>query len=272
MKSKIALTLTIVVALLSCLVVGCGVPQEQYDRINSELRASQSQAAELQNEIRELKDKYELLGETPTETAENIVKHYHENHIWSEYDFFVCSDMALDVWDMLKAQGINAVIQIGNVETDIQNITEANHAWVLAETSPGKYLALEITGGYAVRSNDNPLYYQGWSFDNPKEYKRYVELKQEFNIRVDLIKQYGAAWELSNNAVLEAASEYEQLANELGGMSVLDPSFGSKVLKQIAKGIELGTYKGKCEQLTELVNEESQKLINIASEMKGLSN
>ncbi len=272
MKSKIALTLTIVVALLSCLVVGCGVPQEQYDRISSELRASQSQAAELQNEIRELRDKYELFGETPTETAENIVKHYHENHIWSEYDFFVCSDMALDVWDMLLAQGINAVIEIGNVETDIQNITEANHAWVLAEISPGEYLALETTDGYAVWSNDNPLYYQGWSFDNPKEYKRYVELKEEYNIRVDLIKQYGAALELSSNAGLEATSECEQLANELSRMSVLDPSLGSKVAELTVKAMEAGKYAGKCEQLTELVNEESQKLINIASEMKGLSN
>ncbi len=272
MKSKIALTLTIVVVLLSCLVAGCGVSQEQYDRINSELRASQSQAAELQNEIRELKDKYELLGETPTETAENIVKHYHETHIYSEYDFFVCSDMALDVWDMLKSQGINAVIEIGNVETDTQNITEANHAWVLAETSPGEYLALETTGGHAIWSNDNPLYYTGWSFDNPREYKRFVELKQELNIRIDLVKQYGAAWELSSGAYLEAASEYEHLANELARMSVLDPSLSSKLAELTAKAIELGTYKGKYEQLTELVNEESQKLINIASEMKGLSN
>jgi len=209
---------------------------------------------------------------TPIETAENIVRNYHETHIYSEYDFFVCSDMALDVWDMLKAEGINAVIQIGNVETDIQNITEANHVWVLAETSPAEYLALETTGGYAVWSNDNPLYYRGWSFDNPKEYKRFVELKQEFNIRVDLIEQYQVAWELSHNAALGAQSEYEQLANQLDGMSVLDPSLGSKVAEVTTKAIEVGKYAGRCEQLNELVNEESQKLENIASEMEGLCN
>jgi len=242
MKGRAVLltAIAIIVVSLSCLSAGCGVSQ------------------------------YELTGKTPTETAQNIVNHYHETHIYSEYDFFVCSDMALDVWDMLKAQGINAIIQIGNVKTEAKDITDADHAWILAEVSSDEYLALETTSGYAVWAEDNPLYYKGWSFDNPKEYKRFVELKQEFNIRVDLIKQYEAAWELSNNAVLEATSEYEQLAYELVGVSFSDPSFVSKLGELTAKGIELGTYKGKCEQLNELVNEESQKLINIVSEMKGL--
>ncbi|GAH82550.1 unnamed protein product, partial [marine sediment metagenome] len=142
MNSKVVLILTIVVALSSCLFVGCGISQEEYNRVNAQLKASEAQVAELQSEIRDLKEQYEIVGETPTETAEKIVKHYHETHIYSKYDFFVCSDMALDVWDMLKAQGINALIQIGNVETGAKDITEADHAWVLAETSPGQYLAL----------------------------------------------------------------------------------------------------------------------------------
>ncbi|GAI88828.1 unnamed protein product, partial [marine sediment metagenome] len=150
------------------------------------LRESQSQVVELQREIRGLKEQYEIVGETPAETAENIVKWYHETHIYSKYDFFVCSDMALDVWNMLKAQKIDALINIGNVEMGAENITEADHAWVLAETSPGKYLALETTGGYAV--SDNPLYYKGWSFDNPAEYKRFVELKHEYDFRASLVK------------------------------------------------------------------------------------
>lgn len=270
MKSKILMT--IVVVLLSCLVMGCGVSQEQYDRLNSELRISQSQVAELQNEIRELKDKYELPGETPIETAENIVKRYHETHVYSEYDFFVCSDMALGVWNMLKAHGINAVIQIGNVEVGIKDITDANHAWVLGEISPGQYLALEATGGYAVWQNDNPLYYQGWSFHNPRKYKRFLELKQEWNIRIDLIARYVSKYEPLLNPMLEAVSEYEQLGNELVRMSYLDPSFSSKLEKLIAKGIEAGAYKGRCEQLNELINDESQKLQNITYEMKGLCN
>ena len=51
--------------------------------------------------------------------------------------------MSLDVWNMLKAQGINALVQIGNVDRTIEEVVESNHAWVLAEISPGNFLALE---------------------------------------------------------------------------------------------------------------------------------
>jgi hypothetical protein len=178
MKAKeivLATIMAFLIVLLLGIRVGCGISQEVLDNsVSAQLRASQSQVAELQSEINKLKEQYELVGETPTETAQNIVRRYHETHIYSEYDFFVCSDMALDVWDMLKAQGVNAIIKIGNVKTEPKDITDADHAWVLAETSTGKYLALETTGGYVVWGEDNPLYYKGWSFDNPREYKRFV--------------------------------------------------------------------------------------------------
>jgi len=236
MKKRILVGLALILPLLS--VISCGVPQEEYNKLSSDLAVAQrqiqllqsdlfakttklseteselataqteislleddlsakerefsttqTQIAKLRSEISVLTEQYELVGETPIETAENIVKRYYETHIYSEYDFFVCSDMALDVWNMLKAQGINALIRIGNVEMTAKDITEANHAWVLAETSPGQYLALETTGGHAVWGEDNPLYYKGWSFDNPREYKRFVELKYEYNIRVGIIEE-----------------------------------------------------------------------------------
>lgn len=240
MKSKAVLILTIIVVLFSCLSAGCGIPQEEY----------------------------ELVGETPTDTAINIVKRYHETHIYSKHDFFVCSDMALDVWNMLKAQGINSLIQIGNVKTRAKDITETDHAWVLAETSPGHYLALETTGGYAVR--DNPLYYEGWSFDNPREYKRFVELKQEYDIRVSIIKQLGETFEVSRNTALEAHAQLLKLNNEVSGLSVLDPSLSSKIAELIKKTEEYGEYVGRCDQLNELISQQQQELENIVSEMKGL--
>ncbi len=270
MKSKVVLILTITLVLLSCLFVGCGVSQEVYEKVNTQLRASQAQVAELQSEIRDLKERYEIVCETPTETAENIVKCYHENHIYSKYDLFVCSDMVLDVWDMLKAQGIDALIHIGNVETGAKEITEANHAWVLAEVSPGYYLALETTGGYAVWEKDNSLYYQGWSFDNPREYKRFVELKYEYNIRVSIIKQLTDVFEASRSAELEAISEYTKLTNEVSGMSILDPSLSSKIGKVVLRAKECGEYIGRCDQLNELINEQQHELECIVSEMKGL--
>lgn len=259
MKGKAVLLTAIIVVLLSCLFLGCGVSQEEYDRVNAQLIASQSQATELQRQIDELKEKYELVGETPAETAQKIVKQYHATHIYSEYDFFVCSDMALDVWDMLKAQGINAIIQIGNVKTEAKVITDADHAWILAEVSPGEYLALETTGGYAVWEEDNSLYYEGWQFNNPREYKRFVELKQEYNMRVSVIDQ------LTNKAQ-KTYEEYQELANEFNRRYVGRPvSLESQAQLSIVKEKE-----GRYNQLTELISSELQELENIVSEMKGL--
>ena len=320
MKKRILVGLALILPLLS--TISCGVPQEEYNKLSSDLAVAQTQIQSLQSglsaketelstkeselataqtEISSLEDdlsakerelataqtliarlrsessvleeQYELVGETPAETAENIVKWYHETHIYSKYDFFVCSDMALDVWNMLKAQGIDALIQIGNIETPVEDITDADHAWVLAETHPGKYLALETTGGYAVWAEDNSLYYKGWSFDNPKEYKRYVELKYEYNIRVGIIEQ------LTNKAQ-ETLEEYErehdyylELVDEFNVKYVGHPvsleafNFRDKMEAQLAMTKEI---EGKFNQLTELIKEQTQKLENIVSEMKGL--
>src|SRR5208337_4944295 len=82
--------------------------------------------------------------------ANVIVANYHETHTYSLTDLYVCGDMASDVWDMLKTQGINAKLNVGRVDQDISDIKDANHVWVLAEVAPNSYLALEATGGYSV--------------------------------------------------------------------------------------------------------------------------
>lgn len=295
MKTKtVLITIT---AFLIFLFAGCGISQAEYDRASAQLRDSQAQVSELQTEnkdltaqrnaayaelimaqakiaefegqVSELKQQYELVGETPTETAENIVKRYHETHIYSEYDFFVCSDMALDVWDMLKAHGINALIQIGNVEIGAENITAANHAWVLAETTTGKYMPLETTAGYAVW--DNPLYYQGWSFDNPREYKRFVALKQEYITRIELAKQMWDTFESTRQTMLEVGAKYIDLASQIEGMSKLDPLLEIKLPELVLAAKEFGEIVGRCDQLNELMSQQNQELENIVSEMKGLT-
>jgi hypothetical protein len=132
--------------------------------------------------------------------ANQIVANYHQSHVYSLTDLYVCADMASDVWDMLKAQGINAKINVGNVDKDITSILDANHAWVMAEVSPNGYLALETTGGYSVQKADNPRYYFGWSFYNPKQLKEFTQLMQE---RSDAITKYNAALNDYNNFLIQ---------------------------------------------------------------------
>lgn len=218
----------------------------------------------------------EPIEKTPSEIAVDIVEQYHETHVYSEYDFFVCSDMALDVWDMLKAQEIDALIQIGNVETGAENITEADHAWVLAEVSPGEYLALETTGGYAVWGDS--LYYQGWSFDNPREYKRFVELRQEYNIRVIMIEQLAIKAQETYEAHEKEYDYYQELINEYNrryegrsasSLNCLEAmEFRDEIDVQLAS---LKEKEGRYNELIELINEQQHELENIVSEMKGLT-
>jgi len=301
MKTRVLWPLAISAVLVLCLAAGCGVPQDEYDRVNARLKASQeeygevtaqlratqaeydrvvteldtleAQIAEFQKQTENLKEQYELVGKTPAETAENIVKRYHETHIYSLYDFFVCSDMALDVWNMLKAQGINALIQIGNVGTPAKDITEADHAWVLAEISPGQHLALETTGGYVVWHKDNPLYYQGWSFDNPKEYKQYVEFRQEYNVRVNITNQLIISSQDTYGEYKRERDYYQELVDEFNTRYAGNPVspesqiFEDKIEDQLAIVKE---KEGRYLQLDELVSQQQKEIENIIAEMKEL--
>lgn len=217
MRKKVLLALVMAVFLLSFALTGCqsgggGISQELYDKvvaqfneaqekineardnidkmeaerdaIMAELKDTKSKIGELEGLVNSLKEQYELVGATPAETAENIVKYYYDTHEYSMTDYFICSDMAGEVWNMLKAHGINARIAIGNTDNSITDILQCNHAWVLAEVAPGEYLALETTGGYAVPESQNVLYYRGWYFNSPADLKKHNNLVREYNIKI----------------------------------------------------------------------------------------
>ncbi len=225
-KFKLAVVIAIVVLLLSIPLAGCatGIPQEQYNsavaqlqdaqakladlqsqinnlqaqkdsattqlaQLEASLKAAQGDVARLNDQVKALKAQYELAGATPAETAEKIVKYYHETHIYSKYDLFICSDMASEIWNMLKAQGISALVVVGDIDNTVSDIVLSDHAWVLAEVSPGEYLALETTGGFAVPRSQNVLYYQGWSFKSPADLKNNNDWVREYNVRVEILNQ-----------------------------------------------------------------------------------
>ena len=217
MRSKLLLPVIAALFLLSFVLTGCqsgGVAQDTYDKLKSqyneiedkyqqaaseienkletpdlseELEEALAENADLQAQIDDLIDKYVLEGATPAETAEKIVKYYHETHVYDKYDLFVCSDMASEVWNMLKAQGINARMVVGDIDNPISDIILSKHAWVQAEIAPGEFLALETTGGRAVYIEENPLYYQGWYFTTPADHKNYQSSVKEYNTRVEIV-------------------------------------------------------------------------------------
>ncbi len=249
MKKRILFILVTALLLLPLISTGCqsgGISQADYDQVMSQLTDAQSQlsaaqddlaalqttksalqtekdavAAQLEDaqaeiealeaQVSALKAEYGIAGDTPAETAEKIVKYYHETHVYSSYDLFVCSDMAAEVWNMLKAVGISSIIAVGNIDTAISDILQSNHAWVLAEVASGQYLALETTGGYPVPESENSLYYHGWSFDSPADLKSYNDYVKEYNTRVGfrnlLATEANEAANLHNNASTQAEAD-----------------------------------------------------------------
>ena len=229
--------------LLSFILAGCqstGISQDTYDKLKSqydevvdkyealtsapegnkteipdiskEIEAVLAENAELQEQINELTDRYVLEGATLAETAENVVRYYHETHVYDATDMFVCADMAAEVWNMLKAQGIRALITVGNIDRPITDITKCTHSWVLAETGPGEYLALETTGGVVKPWSTNPEYYRGWTFDTPAAEKDWQRLAREYNIRVEIVNDVISEVNKAEIEYNSAVNIYSQLA------------------------------------------------------------
>ncbi|MFC1934801.1 hypothetical protein ACFLXZ_00595 [Chloroflexota bacterium] len=290
--------------LLLGLLLGCGggVSQGTYKRLEAQLEAAQAQVAELRGEISGLQaqnkdtdaqlkaakekiavleskigglqEQYELIGGTIAETAENIVRHYYETHSYSKIDYFICSDMAKDVWNMLKAQDIVAIIQVGNVETGVGDIVESDHAWVLAEVAPGEYLALETTAGYVVTRDKNELYYQGWSFDNPREIKEYDELLVEYNTRVDIINQLQGIAEGISAQYQTAVDYYNELVDEFNSKYADRPVSTESQLHEAkieAQSDMMGEKEDRYNSLIELIGGQNSELESIFAEINGLA-
>lgn len=148
-----------------------------------------------------------------------IAADYCNSHTYSKDDVYDCDNMAQDIWNMLKAKGVNARIAVGYIEsagdsknangnthkdsdsgilgqietpnltcetTNLLNssvIESFNHAWVLAEVSPGSWLAIECTAGYTVYIDENEKYYQGLTFSNPRNYRSFLSLYRDWKAK-----------------------------------------------------------------------------------------
>ena len=274
MKNKILLRVIIILLAIFIPLSGCqstgGISAEEYNDIVSQLNdatlqisrlqtenagmesdmglaeedleAASATIAELQVQISGMAGQYDLVGDTTVETVTNIIEYYHDTHAYSKTDLFVCSDMAAEVWSMLKAQGIDARIVVGDIDIQINDIMFSTHAWILAEVDDGQFLALETTGGYVVYENDNDLYYRGWYFNSPADMKSYNELVKEYNVRVSIINQVIA----EDQAVVEAHN------------ASTNPSEAAKL-------------KAVHDTLTKLINAQEADLLAIEAEINGLA-
>lgn len=277
--------------LLSIVLVGCqegGIAQETYDKLKAQYEelADQYQDAadavddvkdqaesvvddlqevieqkdELQAQVDELIDKYVLQGDTAAGTAQKIVEYYHETHVYDAYDMFVCADMAAEVWNMLKAQGISAVIVVGNLDRPIMEITGSNHSWVLAEVAPGEYLALETTAGTVVPREKNGMYYRGWTYATPSLAKEHQRLIREYNTRVEIVNDMNSE---INGVVAEYNAEVAVYNQMIGG--------GYTQAQMDAQNALIEQLKAVKDKLVEVKESMEEELYNIQDELASIA-
>lgn len=244
MKKKIALACVIALMLSSLVLASCGgssgITQADYDIINTklqtalanltaattekenaqgDLQSAQADITALEAEIAKLKALYENTGATAKEIVTKLVKDYYDSHYYLK-NIYDCNNMASDLWDMLKKLNISSVIVIGSKDVVVTDILNTDHAWVMADLGNGEKLALDATGGQAITKEQNPLYYQGWTFSDPAALKANDDLKVAYNTRVNfinnLVAEINDAMNLYNNSSNQAeADKYLLLYNTL---------------------------------------------------------
>lgn len=118
--------------------------------------------------------------------VEKIAAMYHVGHSYTTEGGFVCLDMAIDVWNQLKTNGIESKIMGGTIQENItawnyrQLAMEGNHAWVVATIGPDEKVAIETTAGKVIRQNSGEAapYFKGIAFDSPAEVKKFELLRK----------------------------------------------------------------------------------------------
>ena len=128
-------------------------------------------------------------GTDKTEEVVGIVENYAATHTYLEEDFFLCGDFAVDVWNIITTRGLNATIRVGNVNESTSMFTDYNHVWVTVEVRPGEWLAFETTTGYSVSREQNPLYYEGASFDSLADFREFNDLLKLRNFQARRVKK-----------------------------------------------------------------------------------
>ncbi|MCK5476910.1 MAG: hypothetical protein KAI55_03245 [Candidatus Aenigmarchaeota archaeon] len=141
--------------------------------------------------------------------VENILQEYHEDHIYSITDFFVCGDMSMELWNILKSKGFDSKIKIGNVDNNTigeeLNFTQYNHAWVMAKID-NEWFALETTGGFIADEAKYPLYYRKTiEFSTPFGFKNYLDLIKKYNVEKNISE---SIYELCNEYYNAYSKEY----------------------------------------------------------------
>ena len=220
----------------------------------------------------------ESQDDTNIRILRKIVEDYHKIHTYSLYDYFVCADMAQDVWNIVDTQGMRAVLVAGNIQNPNADWKDYNHAWVLVEAAPHQWVALETTGGFLVYKKDNPNYYRGIFFENPKDLKTNMDLIRDHNNEIGrfatIVSEYNAKVSAYNTELDYYRSLSDSYNQKYAGQNLTAAEYQEAVGVKNSlntEQIKLVQLKAELDQLTITYNNENQIMDSITAQMNELA-
>jgi hypothetical protein len=208
--------------------------------------------------------------------VKSIVEQYHGMHPYIP-GFYVCTNMAEDVWSIVEMNGIPAKIAAGDVQNPNVTVYKYNHAWVLAEYAPGEWMAMETTGGFLVPHD--PAYYRGIFFANMADFKSYIALTQNNNDEIALIENITSQYNAKRAEVDADAATLDAEVNTYNGGyagQALSPGqyqVGQNLINQIRTQKQIVTQANdELNQLGGNLTADERVLTGIQSEIRDLVN
>jgi hypothetical protein len=212
--------------------------------------------------------------DTNIRVLRQIVEDYHKIHSYNLDDYFICADMAQDVWNIVDTRGMRALLVAGNIKNPAAGWKEYNHSWVIVETAPRQWVALETTGGFLVYKNNNPNYYRGIFFENPRELKNNMDLRRDYNngiVRYEtMVNQYTAKKSEYNTEQNYYRSLADSYNNDYAGKDLTPAEYNESVkIKNSldSEEMKLVRVKAEMDQLSVTCDAEKQILDNMNDQM-----
>lgn len=117
----------------------------------------------------------------------DVMAEYAAKNHYSKLSETQCKQMSEAIWFRLTSKGVPARLATGNVQLPSTGaglngyLATANHAWVMAEVSDGKWLALEATNGTVINKRKSPFHYtSAVFFDRPENVYRFDGLRRQW--------------------------------------------------------------------------------------------
>ena len=188
--------------------------------------------------------KSSLTPQEKLQLVEKIAADFHKTHTYMSEDRFVCLDMAINVWNQLMTNGIEAKIMGGTLKEDIMTwsyrllVLNGDHAWVVAKISPTDKVAVETTSGVVIKPGmkNSSLYFKGIEFDNPAQVKEFENLRTRLvtcNEAHEMVEDWNkniAGKKLATVELIEKKSKTEQRMQDCANVINALDKFKSRVI------------------------------------------